>query len=757
MRFKLTSPGVLLILATLAAGGIFLLDLSYLRPHFESHCRAAVQDVAARAEQSATVALRDSQELLGQACTAWAENPVLGRFLETPTPRGAEEFERLAEKAFRRAAVENAWLCDASGEIVQAWARTPAAVPEAHGRFSAGVRSAVRELIAEDEKNSSAGLVQLPGGAALFARCAIRGPARSSQVAGHLLLAHYLNCGVLEHIGSVTGAEVVLVAAEELPETAPWWLTGEDTIALAWAARGPAGKRLGHFRADLPIKQIHLQFTGGRRIILIILSLSVGLVLLIVLGMHMLITGPLVRLLSRLQKIEAGDAKSEDLTRSLHGEPLVLARRLESAFDKLAHMSKTDTLTSLSNRRHFEHVLGYFYHQARRYNRRLSLMVLDIDFFKAINDTGGHQVGDAVLKALAENIAGTCRNADLPARLGGDEFAVLMPETNVTGAVGLAERIRQAVAAEPVKIRSLELNITTSIGVTDLNVGEVTSPGKMLALADRALYAAKELGRNRVVLAHDLEGLSLRRAADDNKLGMIWKQLARVDTRLKGLFLGAMEDIYQVLQHRDVHIAQHARKVRCYAALIAREMELPDSVVDHVKTAAIMHDIGMLAMPDSILLCAGPLSEEQWRLVRQHPLLSVQIMEGMQFLEREIPAVRHHHERYDGRGYPEGIAGAAIPLSARILAVADCLDAMTSPRHFRAAKSMDQAVEEIRSLAGTQFDPVVVDAFLQIAERLGEELMRLPSQGDAGPDPEAPRGEDQPAESVAESSPSAEP
>ena len=139
--------------------------------------------------------------------------------------------------------------------------------------------------------------------------------------------------------------------------------------------------------------------------------------------------------------------------------------------------------------------------------------------------------------------------------------------------------------------------------------------------------------------------------------------------------------------------------------------------------AGMLHDIGMLAMPDTLLLCPGVLDEQQTRLMRRHPLLSVQMMEGMEFLEQEIPAVRYHHERYDGQGYPEGLAGAAIPLTARILAVADSFVAMTSPRTFRAAKTCQEAVAELELAAGTQFDPNVVDAFIAMARRLGDELM----------------------------------
>jgi HD-GYP domain-containing protein (c-di-GMP phosphodiesterase class II) len=167
--------------------------------------------------------------------------------------------------------------------------------------------------------------------------------------------------------------------------------------------------------------------------------------------------------------------------------------------------------------------------------------------------------------------------------------------------------------------------------------------------------------------------------------------------------------------------------VQYYAVLIAAEMALPDRVIKRLRIGAMLHDIGMLALPDSILLCENRLTEEQLQAMRRHPLLSVRIMEGMEFLEQEIPTVRYHHERFDGNGYPEGLAGAAIPLTARVLSVADAFDAMTSPRTFRAAKSISESLEELRQGSRTQFDPAVIEAIVSVAGRMGQDLLNVPN------------------------------
>jgi HD-GYP domain-containing protein (c-di-GMP phosphodiesterase class II) len=288
---------------------------------------------------------------------------------------------------------------------------------------------------------------------------------------------------------------------------------------------------------------------------------------------------------------------------------------------------------------------------------------------------------------------------------------------------------------------NLELNITVSLGIADLNAGEMDGPGAMMNLADRALYAAKQLGRNRVVQAHDLHVPPVDGQQNETeKVNVLSKKLAGLDSQFKGLFLLAFEQVLGLLEDRDPHMADHTRKVQHYAKLIAEEMELPRRVIERIQIAAMMHDIGMVAMPDSILLCPTQLDEQQTRIMRRHPLLSVRIMERMEFLEQEIPGVRYHHERYDGLGYPEGISGASIPLTARIIAVADAFDAMTSPRTFRDAKSCAEALGEIHCGSSNQFDPTVVNAFMSLADRIGTELLHIPGLADAADHPAAQEG-----------------
>jgi len=729
-RLKITSPGVLLIFAVLAAGGIFLLDLFYLQPHLAGMEKTTLGEYAAAAERGGRLMLRSERNDLLRLCSRLTDSAKLRAYLAGAPGRRSET---LLVQALG-IEVDWIWITDAAGVVRWQWgwsreeADTAAAV------------KAVMDHLRTVPRLSDSGQIRLGGVVALFARQQLTGGLGADYPAATLWIARDLDEPLLEAMASASGGPLVFVSADALPQgqridtslSSSYWRADADTLMTAWLVTDPTGEVLGYIRTQLPAGHILRQSASSRRLVLIMLSLSVGLVVLVVVVLHVLVAGPVFRLLRRIQRIEAdGGGDIGELTRDLHGEPLVLARRLESAFDKLTVMSKTDELTGLANRRHFHEVLDAFYHQSRRYNRPLSLFVLDIDFFKAVNDSGGHDLGDQLLKTVAAALNRACRKADLPARFGGDEFAVLLPETGSDAAAHVAKRVQDILTSETATSGLVQMNVTISVGIADLNSGEIDSPDAMICLADKALYAAKELGRNRIVQAHDLNGLNWAvDEARDDKAHMLYKKLAGLDTELKGLFLQAIEEIVELLRERAPHMADHARNVQRYAVLIAREMELPDRVIQRIEIAAMLHDIGMVAMPDSILLSTSGLDEQQLQTIRKHPLISVRIMEGMEFLEQEIPAVRYHHERYDGKGYPEGLTGAAIPLTARILSVADAFDAMTSDRLFRPAKSFGEAVAEIRSLAGSQFDPAVVEAFLAVAERMGPGML---SDGAAGP------------------------
>ena len=716
---RMTSPGVLLIVAVAAVGGILMLDVFCLMPYVDNQRDAALRQQSIKTEAVARMVLRDRESALLSTCRTWPD-PSDAKQLFQYTGSQAD-FTPLAKRLFAFAGGQLAWWQSPSGDVICRWI--------APGQSDA-ISDLVEQATASNTGGSDSGFMLLGEKVVIFAKADVASGERSPS--GQIFLTVELDSKMLGRIGQAMDAELVYIP-QELPDgmnggdSTPhvFWPVGDEKIAVAWAIEDISGRPLGYLRAQFPVTHIRRQAVLARRVILIILSLSVGLALLVIMGTHILVAGPIVRLLDRLQNIGDERPDSEALTRDLHGEPLVMARRLLTAFDELAHVSRTDELTDLANRRHFEQVLRAFYHQARRYNRQLSLIILDVDFFKAVNDAGGHQIGDKLLKTVARCIEECCRQSDLPARIGGDEFAVLLPETGVKEARAVCQRIANLVSEHHMASGQIKLKVTLSVGIADLNVGQIDSPEAMIHQADKALYEAKENGRNQVVIAHDVGDVSgdKTRTQESGKVDMLQKKLAGLDSRFKGVFIQAVQEIMELLEQRDPNMADHARKVRRYALLICREMELPDRLTSRVQIAAMLHDIGMVAMPDAILLNPGKLTDAQAKAMQRHALLSVRIMEGMQFLEQEIPAVRYHHERFDGEGYPEGLLGAAIPLTARILAVADCFDAMTSPRTFRKAMSCPEAIKELQLAVGSQFDPAVVAAFQSVAIQMGEDLI----------------------------------
>ncbi len=726
---KLTSPGVLLILAVTAACCIFLLDVFYLQSRADEQKWSSIRTRSARIEEAGRHALVREEQNLRRITTMWANSPSALGFVNAPLETDA--IDRLMERSAEALHVSCVLVCSPDGGILRAWDVSD------HGHVRVLTDGRARDVLDELDANL-AKIAELPAAGFLtrgqqllqVAAAEIR-EVSGDHRRGFLLAIRPVSDSLLDALTPAVGGDITIIRSRTLPAesrsqqgaTHGFWQPDEDSLAVAWAIEGLRGKHLGYLQARVPVADITRQAKESRRMVLIVLSRSTGLALLVIVGTHMLITGPVIRLLKRLQKLEVGEGEVGDLVRDMHGEPLMLARRLEEAFDKLAYMSKTDQLTGLANRRHFEEVLHAFYYQARRYNRSLSLIIMDIDFFKAVNDTVGHQAGDELLKITAREIENVCRKADLPARLGGDEFAVLLPETTSESAAAVADRIRQAVAERPMEVGGVEINATVSIGLADLNAGEMDCPEGLMSLADRALYAAKELGRNQTVQAHKLTGLDVRSPGEGEDASLLQKKLAGLDQQFKHLFINAVEEVANILGDRDPNMLYHARNVQHYATLIAREMELPSRVLQRVQVASVLHDIGMLSLPDDVLLHQGQLDVQRLETMRQHPLMSVRIMERMEFLEQEIPAVRYHHERWDGKGYPEGVAGAKIPLSARIIAVADAFDSITSDRVYRGARDRRDAIEEIKAAAGSQFDPVVVNALVAIEARMGEEMM----------------------------------
>jgi diguanylate cyclase (GGDEF)-like protein/putative nucleotidyltransferase with HDIG domain len=380
---------------------------------------------------------------------------------------------------------------------------------------------------------------------------------------------------------------------------------------------------------------------------------------------------------------------------------LQIAAPIENAqlYAQLEQKSRIDGLTGLFNRRHFEERLNEEVSRHSRYGNMFSIFMIDLDNFKAYNDTYGHPAGDILLGQIGKIIKSSVRNVDHAFRYGGDEFVVILPQTARDDAHVVAERVRGQIAVE---MEKKVITVTCSIGLASYPTDGAVA-NELVNAADNALYHAKRTGGNRIILSSKI----LSEPLDDGGI-------PGIDTRRDSL--SAVYALVSAVETRDPYTYGHSKKVKTYAVALAEAVGLSPDEVSKLSTAALLHDIGKIGIPDNVLNKKGKLNGENWEALKAHPRLGANIVSSIPNLVPCASSILHHHERWDGGGYPEGLKGEEIPLGARILAIADSFEAMSSPRPYRPAWSLEEVVKELRQGAGTQFDPKLVEVFIGIIE-----------------------------------------
>ena len=434
----------------------------------------------------------------------------------------------------------------------------------------------------------------------------------------------------------------------------------------------------------------------------------------------------------------------------------LLAGALHNAqtFQKAQEQAITDGLTGLKTHRFFMEALSAEWKRATRAGRNFSLVLIDLDRFKFVNDFHGHLAGDAVLQRIARVLEQNCRRSDVVSRYGGDEFVVMMPETTLEQAVQLAGKLRYCIETEPL-LR--EKNITGSFGLSTFPAHGST-PQELIQAADSAMYISKHQGGNRVSTPEQIEtqdGQRWKRDVLEAYLGVTLKRLFSTGPE-------AFDEIYRRLEQFAVSVKQnpeaaggngsgpsvaglapaviemltslalavdskdhftqgHSQKVSSYAVALARALadghgrpRLNEAEVEEVRLGGLLHDVGKVGIPEHILNKGSALTTEEWEAVKAHTVLGGKIFEPLDAASELARTVRHHHEFFDGSGYPDGLAGKQIPLGARIVAIADAFDTILSERSYKKARSLEDALKEIERCGGAQFDAELVETFLKV-------------------------------------------
>jgi diguanylate cyclase (GGDEF)-like protein/putative nucleotidyltransferase with HDIG domain len=430
------------------------------------------------------------------------------------------------------------------------------------------------------------------------------------------------------------------------------------------------------------------------------------------------------------------------------------------SFQKAQEQAITDGLTGVKTHRFFMEALSAEWKRSTRAGRAFALVLMDLDRFKFVNDFYGHLEGDLVLQRVGHILETNCRRSDVVARYGGDEFVILMPETNMEHARQLATKLRGWVSADPL-LR--EKNISASFGIACYPL-HGSSPQELIQVADASMYLSKHQGGNAVSTADHFDpneakkwkrdvleaylGVTLKRLFSTgpeafeeiySRLKQFTESLAATETgngvqtcpvqegpqALPQAVLDTVTSLAFAIDAKDHYTQGHSQKVSAYAALIAEALEMSDAEVEEIRLGAVLHDIGKVGIPESILNKSGPLNPEEWETMKSHVLFGAKILDPLTPLARIREMVLHHHEFFDGSGYPKALSGNAIPLGARIIAVADAYDTITSDRTYKKGRPAAEALAELERCSNAQFDGAIVSLFVRTMRQLPNPIIEV--------------------------------
>ena len=485
------------------------------------------------------------------------------------------------------------------------------------------------------------------------------------------------------------------------------WLSGYAPI------KDKSGRSVGIVGVDMSVGQLNQEMAGVH--VIGILAITLAIFASVVLGQAIcsFFTTKISAFVERLTAAAHGDLDTlaDDSRKDEIGDVarafnyLILALRHK---DKMISEMNTDYLTGLNNHRYFQQRLRDELAKADENSQHVGLLMIDIDLFKLVNDSLGHTVGDEILRQVAGLLMQNVADDQTVSRYGGEEFAVILPNTGAEEAEETAKRLHQIITKACFEVQPecvdqskdghhSTIALTVSMGVAAYPLHSNKQDGLIMA-ADIALHRAKHTGRDRVCAYNTIKEAHI--------------DPYEVYTFIHDPSKSAIEALAAAVDARDHYTRNHSEQVSKYALMIGRGLGLNEGEIELLQKAGLLHDVGKIGIPDYVLNKPSSLTKEEAEIIRTHPAMGESIIRNSRSLDAVLPAILHHHERYDGKGYPAGLAGKDIPLLARIIAVADSFDALQANRPYRKSLTAREAVNEVRKNSGTQFDPEIVEAFV---------------------------------------------
>ena len=405
---------------------------------------------------------------------------------------------------------------------------------------------------------------------------------------------------------------------------------------------------------------------------------------------------------------------------NLFARQIEVAITIADLFEAVKSQAVTDPMTGLFNRRYFEEFIQKEAVRSKRQNQEFTVIGIDLDHLKKINDVYGHNYGDIAIKAIAEVLKNSCRSIDIAARMGGEEFNVILSGVDSKGGAVFAERIRKTI--EGVSLEKIG-KITASIGVASY-MEHSEEIDELLELVDHAMYESKRNGRNRVTIARPISETSWQEVAIDAFVDILSKHRIPIDNRTSKLLNKKLQEmnlnneiLYQVSDalvstYNPENVHGVTKKKVLFATLLAKRFDLSKESLDKLKIAVLLYDIGNTMLPKEILTKKETLSDEDRTAIRQHPIIAArEILEPITPIGDVIPIIEKHHENWNGTGYPNNLSGESIPIESQIILIVDSYFALIEDRPYRKAMSQAQAVKTIMSEAGTKWSEKLANEF----------------------------------------------